>query len=560
MRFFRCVILLCMALFLVACTQNAQNPQKELAMQAAPAQATKPVAFMQKRDRSAQHDDLDIATGSGSPSAPMSSLAPHTQQAQDPTRSKGYTDNAVKQTAKEPLSTFGLDVDTAAYAFARSFLKAGNMPPADAVRVEELLNYFPPVPGELALRQVESSPFAAHVELAPSPWNKERVLLSVTLEATSLTTQTTPQTNMVFLVDTSGSMQGEDRLELAKNSLIMLAQEMAPTDRIALVTYAGSTELVLPSTPASELNTIVNAIRGLGASGSTAGANALEMAYAEARKGFKKDSVNRIILVSDGDFNVGPDSPEALKELVKKNRDSGITLSVLGFGMGNFHDAMMSAIATVGNGNYHYIDSMQDARKVLQEERQSTLVTVAKDAKMQLEFNPAVVKEFRQIGYEKRALNHEDFNNDAVDSGDVGAGKRVTVLYELTLTGQRPSIDPPRYSKEAAPAPGAANANELAFLKLRWKDPGKEASRLTSLPILKSAMHSTFEAAGPALRFQAAVAAFGQKLRQSPYLAKTSWQQVATWAEGAKGTDPQGYRAEFIQLVRLAGSLGKTRK
>lgn len=469
---------------------------------------------------------------------------------QDTAQYKHYDDNAILQVARQPLTTFSLDMDTGSYANVRRFLNQGRLPPADAVRVEELINYFPT--GEHIGKRLGSSPFAVNYELAPSPWNPGKTLLRVNVQAMGNST-VTPASNLVFLVDVSGSMMPAERLPLIQSSLKMLTRQLRAQDRVSLVTYASGTQVVLQPTSGADKAAIEAAIDQLHAGGATAGASGLQLAYQMARQGFIDHGVNRVLLATDGDFNVGVTNTDALTDMVKRERDSGITLSTLGVGDDNFKDAMMMQIADAGNGNYSYIDSLSEANKVLHDELQSTLVTVAKDVKAQIEFNPAEVLEYRQIGYEKRQLHNEDFNNDKVDAGDIGAGKRVTVLYELTLKGQHPSVDVSRYQANIATA--AARSDELAYVKLRWKRPDSARSELASMPLEKSQLRSSFAQASGETRFLAAVAAYGQKLRSNPALSDTSWTSIAEWAATAKGRDPFGYRAEFVRLAGMAGAL-----
>ncbi len=478
--------------------------------------------------------------------------------AQETAQYKQYTDNPVKQVVEQPLTTFSLDVDTGSYANVRRFLNSGRMPQPDAVRVEELINYFPPQGN--AGKILGNSPFAVDYELAPSPWDSNKILLRVNVQAVDMPRTELPPSNLVFLVDVSGSMDSPERLPLLKSALKLLVGQLRPQDKVSLVTYASGTSVALPPTSGAEKAAIGSAIDQLRAGGSTAGASGLKLAYQMAEQGFIKNGVNRILLATDGDFNVGVTSTEELKSMVTRARESGTTLSTLGFGTGNYNEAMMMQVADVGNGNYSYIDSLSEAQKVLNEEMSATLVTVAKDVKAQIEFNPAQVLEYRQIGYEKRQLKNEDFNNDSVDAGDIGAGKRVTVLYELTLAGQKPSIDPLRYQEsKKAPKKSAANAapDELAYLKLRWKAPQESNSQLVSLPLEKLALRTSFEQASGETRFMAAVAAYGQKLRNNPQLAQTPWTAVEKWAEESKGADKGGYRSEFVKLVTLAEAMSK---
>ena len=472
-----------------------------------------------------------------------------------------YKDNGGKQVAQTPLSTFSLDVDTASYANARRFLTQGRMPNPDAVRVEEMLNYFPWNAAEQHLNRLGNSPFEAAYELAPCPWDKSKTLLYLTVRAASLHMNEAPPANLVFLVDVSGSMDSPERLPLVKASLKLLVDRLRPQDKISMVTYSGSTKVVLQPTSGADKAAIRAAIEQLDAGGSTAGGAGLTLAYEQAEKGFIKDGVNRILMCTDGDFNVGVSSREELTAMVQRKRDAGVTLSVLGYGTDNYNDAMMVKVADEGNGNYSYIDTLTEAQKVLGEEMSATLVTVAKDVKAQIEFNPAMVLEYRQIGYEKRQLRDEDFNNDKADAGDIGAGKQVIVLYELTLAGGKASVDPLRYGNgpdaQGKPAPAKNFSNEFAFVKLRWKAPHGQTSEMVSLPVTNKALVRDFAAAGTPLRFSAAVAAYGQKLRNNPQLTSTAWKDIAAWADAAKGADPGGYRSEFVKLVGLAESLAK---
>jgi Ca-activated chloride channel family protein len=477
------------------------------------------------------------------------------RQMPETARYGSYSDNPVKQVATDPVATFGLDVSTTSYANVRRFLNGGRLPPPAAVRVEELINYFPVSLQEKKPERMENSPFYVVYELAPCPWDGEKTLLWLSLTAREVNYKDAPPANLVFLVDVSGSMNPPERLPLVKSALKMLVGKLRPSDKISLVTYAGSTELVLPATEGREKDKIIAAIDRLGAGGSTAGAAGLKLAYEQARSAFIKGGVNRILLCTDGDFNVGVSSTQELKDMVTKERDGGVTLSVFGFGTDNLNDEMMTQISSAGNGNYSYVDVMSEARKVLEEEMSSTLVTVAKDVKAQIEFNPANVAEYRQIGYEKRQLKNEDFNDDAVDAGDIGAGRRVTVLYELTPAGTNDGAAKSRYRETS---PQSERNGEMAYLKFRWKAPDGDKSSLAELPILKSQLKSRFTSAGAGLRFSAAVAAYGQKLRDNPSLGKTSWGQIESWADGSRGSDP--YRAEFLQLVKLAGSISAAKQ
>ncbi|HAL0315870.1 TPA: VWA domain-containing protein [Escherichia coli] len=467
-------------------------------------------------------------------------------------RYQQFDDNPVKQVAQNPLATFSLDVDTGSYANVRRFLNQGLLPPPDAVRVEEIVNYFPSdwdIKDKQSIPASKPIPFAMRYELAPAPWNEQRTLLKVDILAKDRKSEELPASNLVFLIDTSGSMISDERLPLIQSSLKLLVKELREQDNIAIVTYAGDSRIALPSISGSHKAEINAAIDSLDAEGSTNGGAGLEMAYQQAAKGFIKGGINRILLATDGDFNVGIDDPKSIESMVKKQRESGVTLSTLGVGDSNHNEAMMVRIADVGNGNYSYIDTLSEAQKVLNSEMRQTLITVAKDVKAQIEFNPAWVTEYRQIGYEKRQLRAEDFNNDNVDAGDIGAGKHITFLFELTLKGQKASIDKLRYAPDNKSAK-SDKTKELAWLKIRWKSPQGKESQLVEFPLAFA-----IKAPSEDMRFRAAVAAYGQKLRGSEYLNNTSWQQIKQWAQKAKGEDPQGYRAEFIRLIGLAKDL-----
>lgn len=459
-----------------------------------------------------------------------------------------FKDNPIKQVAIEPVSTFSLDVDTGSYALVRQWLKQGRLPASDSVRTEELINYFsydyPKTKGE--------HPFAVNTELTTAPWQPDHYLLRIGVQAQDSHAEQMPAANLVFLVDVSGSMDEPNKLPLVISSLQMLTQQLRAQDKVSLVVYAGRTEVVLE--PTSNKADIVAALARLQAGGSTAGASALELAYKMARKGYIKGGINRILLATDGDFNVGVTSTDQIKEMVKRERETGVTLSTLGFGQGNFNDAMMEQIADVGNGNYSYIDSVSEARKVLVDELSSTFNTVAKDVKVQIEFNPNWVSEYRLIGYENRQLNREDFNNDKVDAGDVGAGKSVTAIYEITPKGATSSVDPLRYQNEKQ-ASTTKPTPEFAFLKIRYKQPHATTSTLLTQPLMLPKSITPFTSATNDHRFATAVAGFGQLLRQSSNMGNLSYGQVLQIAQQAKGTDKMGTRAEFIQLVQNVQAL-----
>lgn len=458
------------------------------------------------------------------------------------------SENPVKLVAQAPVSTFSIDVDTGSYSNVRRILNAGRMPPSDAVRVEELINYFP---YDYAL-PTDHRPFAVHTELAPAPWNPDRILLRIGIKAQDVAKQSLPPANLVFLVDVSGSMGSNDKLPLLKNSLKLLVNELREQDRISLVTYASGTQVVLSSVSGAQKASINAAIDALHAGGSTAGASGIVLAYGAAQQGFIPGGINRILLATDGDFNVGVSDDRQLKSMIEEKRKSGISLSTLGFGSGNFNERMMEQIADVGNGAYSYIDSLMEGHKVLVNELTSTLATVARDVKVQIEFNPALVKEYRQIGYENRQLAREDFNNDKVDAGDIGAGHTVTALYELTLEGAKGSVDPLRYAK---PAPVAEKlAKELGYLRLRYKTPDAGASELMEIPIQRAALKPLANASDE-FRFASAVAGYGQLLRGGKYLGSWSYSDARQLASQSMGKDRFGYRGEFLRLIDLTQAL-----
>lgn len=457
--------------------------------------------------------------------------------------------NPVKRVTEDPLSTISVDVDTASYAFMRSAINAGSLPPQAGVRVEEMINYFD---YDYAQPQNTSEPFSTALSIMPTPWNSGTKLLSIGIQGYDLPAAEIPGANLVFLIDTSGSMNEPNKLPLLRNSFKLLLSTLKPDDTVSIVTYAGSAGTVLEPTSASDEQSILAALDRLQAGGSTAGEAGIQQAYQLAESQMIEGGVNRVILATDGDFNVGISDPDRLKDYIERKRDGGVTLSVLGFGRGNYNDALMQALAQNGNGNASYIDTLSEARKVLVEEAGSTLFTIAKDVKLQLEFNPAVVSEYRLIGYETRVLAREDFNNDKVDAGDIGAGHTVTALYEVTPVGSTSQLmDDLRYSSEDAPAI-AGGVNEYGFLKIRYKLPDENTSQLISTPITKAVEVDRLDAAPEAARFAASVAAFGQLLTGGQYLGSYGFDDVISLAGGAKGDDEFGYRSEFINLVRLA--------
>ena len=454
--------------------------------------------------------------------------------------------NPVKIAAEDPVSTFSIDTDTASYAVIRSSLTSGQLPPKEAVRIEEMVNYFP---YDYAAPEAGEAPFRASVSLFPTPWNADTQLLRIGLQGTMPAIDDRPPLNLVFLIDTSGSMDDPKKLPLLKQSFGLMLGQLHPEDRVAIVTYAGSAGLVLEPTEASDRTAILAALDRLGAGGSTAGQEGLQQAYQVAESMGGDGHVSRILLATDGDFNVGISDPEALKDFIAGKRDSGTYLSVLGFGRGNLDDATMQALAQNGNGTAAYIDTLSEAQKVLVDQLSGALFPIADDVKIQVEFNPAAVAEYRLIGYETRALAREDFNNDRVDAGEIGAGHQVTALYEVTPAGSPARLsDPLRY----AAAPEGGPAKELGFLKLRYKAPGATASQIIETPIPATPGDADADA-----RFAAAVAGMGQLLSEPKYLGRWGWDEAIALANGAKGEDPSGYRAEAVQLMRLGQSLDR---
>jgi len=486
--------------------------------------------------------------------APASSSA-FTATAPEPDRENyGHVDaNPVQRVAENPVSTFSIDVDTGSYANVRRILNEGRLPPADAVRVEELINYFdyayaPPTD--------RSTPFATHVEIAPTPWNAKTLLLRVGIQGWKPAADELPPSNLVFLVDVSGSMDEPDKLPLVKSSLKLLARQMNAHDRISLVVYAGNTGVVLQPTAGDQTATIEAALDRLEAGGSTNGAGGIRAAYQLARQSFIKNGNNRVLLATDGDFNVGTVNFEQLLDLIREERKSGIALTTLGVGTGNYNDRLMEQLADAGDGNYAYLDSLQEAEKVLVEQRAGTLMTIARDVKVQIEFNPAQVAEYRLIGYEDRMLKREDFNNDKVDAGDIGAGHKVTALYEIALKGgggQR--VDPLRYGDALAKT---QDSGELAFLRLRYKRPEDgmgAASRLIEAPVRMRDIE-TAAATTPSFRLAAAVAAYGQLLHGGTYTGHFGYADAIALARSAGVEHSFAEAGEFTRLAQLASALG----
>ncbi|MGO7018274.1 YfbK domain-containing protein [Rhizobium leguminosarum] len=499
---------------------------------------------------------------------PMAAIAPspvppaegRMQMQLDPNRERfaNAAANPIKSVATDPVSTFSADVDSASYAFVRRSLTGGAMPDPLSVRVEEMINYFPydwPGPNNA------DQPFKATVTVMPTPWNRDTELMHVAIKGYDIAPATTPRANLVFLIDVSGSMDEPDKLPLLKSAFRLMVNRLKADDTVSIVTYAGNAGTVLAPTRVAEKSKILSAIDRLEPGGSTGGAEGIEAAYDLAKQGFVKDGVNRVMLATDGDFNVGPSSDGDLKRIIEEKRKDGIFLTVLGFGRGNLNDSLMQTLAQNGNGSAAYIDTLAEAQKTLVEEAGSTLFPIGSDVKFQVEFNPERIAEYRLIGYETRALNREDFNNDRVDAGDIGSGHSVTAIYEITPKGS-PAVmnDDLRYGaadKVPAEASDSAHHGELAFVKMRYKRPGEDKSALITTPVNDGNAVATVDAAPQDVRFSVAVAAFGQKLSHVAAVDTYSYQAIADLAAASRGTDTFGYRSDFLGLVRLADGLSQ---
>ena len=458
--------------------------------------------------------------------------------------------NPVVAVADEPVSTFSIDVDTASYSVVRRRLEDGQLPPSDAVRIEEMVNYFD---YDYALPEGTGAPFATHVEVMPTPWNADTQLLHIGIQGYDVVPEERPRANLVFLIDVSGSMGAPDKLPLAVDAMHMLVDELDPDDTVSIVVYAGAAGAVLEPTEARHARRIHNALDRLSAGGSTAGGAGLALAYDLAERNFDPEAVNRVMLLTDGDFNVGQTRDESLEDFITRKRESGIYLSIMGFGRGNYNDQLMQTLAQAGNGTAGYIDSRREARRMLVEESASSLFPIANDVKIQIEFNPARVSEYRLIGYETRLLDNADFNNDRVDAGEIGSGHSVTAIYEIAAPGSDGLLlEPSRYQPQ--PDLPADLGNEFAHLRLRYKRPGEEDSQLIERPVTTADVVDTFEEAGAEARFSVHVAGFAQLLRDDPYLRDDAydWTAIHDEASGLVGEDELGFRDEFLGLVDRA--------
>jgi len=516
-------------------------------------------ADVRSRQADGYINDLNLSPKAAGVRMEVSALRPATAalpvDAAFSTEAYAYrTDNDYLRVKDQPLSTFSVDVDTASYANVRRFLTQGKRPPVDAVRIEELVNYFPyayPQPAG-------DAPFAASLEVASTPWAPEHRLVRIGLKGREVSEAARPAANLVFLLDVSGSMQSPNKLPLVKQSLRLLMDKLRSDDRVAIAVYAGSSGLALPSTPVSRKAEILEAIERLSAGGSTNGAMGIHLAYDIAKANFIPGGVNRVILATDGDFNVGTSSEGELVRLIGEKARGGVFLSVLGFGVGNLKDGVLEQIADQGNGHYAYIDSLAEAKKTLVEQAGGTLVTIAKDVKIQVEFNPAQVAAYRLIGYENRLLAKEDFNNDKVDAGEIGAGHTVTALYEIVPVGavwsaETPAVDELKYRKTESREPATVASDELLTVKIRYKEPAGDSSRKLEFALRDGG--ARFEEASQDFKFAAAVAAFGMALRDSPHKGSLTLAEVAAWGRAGIGNDAGGYRSEFLGLVDKARAL-----
>ena len=461
-------------------------------------------------------------------------------------------ENPIRLTSEHPVSTFSIDVDTGSYSNIRRFLNSGTLPPEDAVRVEELINYFS---YDYVVPRESGTPFSISTEVAKAPWNSDKLVMQIGIKGYEVPAENRPAANLVFLVDVSGSMGSNDKLPLLKNALKMATRQLTAADRVSMVVYAGASGVVLEPTPGDQQAKIAGALDRLSSGGSTNGASGIRLAYQMAQQGFIEGGINRVMLATDGDFNVGTVDFDALIDIVERKRAGGVSLTTLGFGTGNYNDHLMEQLADAGNGNYAYIDTLNEGRKVLVDQLGSTLQTIAKDVKIQVEFDPSVVAEYRLIGYENRMLRREDFNNDKIDAGEIGAGHTVTALYELALVDSSSKfVDPLRYGN--TPEVSKSTGAEIAFVRLRYKAPDGDVSQLIENPVSRDEIKSAAKASSE-LRFATAVAAFGQLLKGGDYLGAYNFADVIDLASHSKGEDLSGYRSEFLGLARLADSLSE---
>ncbi|MGD9580727.1 MAG: von Willebrand factor type A domain-containing protein [Vampirovibrionia bacterium] len=465
-----------------------------------------------------------------------------------------FSNNSIKQTSKEPVSTFSLDVDTASYSNMRRFISNGITPPLESIRVEEFINYFN---YDYKGPSDKSKPFKATVNIVPNPWNKDKKLMHIGIKGIEIETENKPEANLTFLIDVSGSMTDDNKLPLLIKSLQLLVNNLKDEDLISIVTYAGSSEIILKPTKVKNKTKILQALQRLQAGGSTAGADGIKTAYQLAEENFNKEKINRVILATDGDFNVGISDPETLKEYIKIKKETGIYLNVLGFGGNNYNDLLMQNLAQNGNGIAAYIDNLDEANKIFVENLYKNIIPIANDVKVQVEFNPDKISEYRLLGYETRILNEEDFKNDKIDAGDIGSGHSITAIYEITDPESKARlIDNKRYETNNKPKTNISD--EYAFIKIRYKLPEDKNSKLIEYPITANNEINNLNESNKDIIFSIAVAGFGQLLTKSPYLRDFTYDDVVNLASSAKGEDKYNYRGEFIKLVRRAKTLEKT--
>jgi Ca-activated chloride channel homolog len=544
-----CYSLISILILLSACSSQTTTVNDEQAP------LVKPESAEKKAEVQVVEEDAMVMNDVASYVAPLPSAKPTLMAEQmriDQPSNEQYDEvkqSSIKQVATDPVSTFSTDVDTASYTNARRFLNLGQQPPKDAVRVEEFINYFD---YQLAKPEQMDEPLRIETELSSTPWNKKTELLRVSLQSYQTSVENMPPLNLVFLLDVSGSMNSDNKLPLMQRSFNLLVDQLRPQDHVAIVVYAGASGIALEPTSGDQKQKIITAINRLSAGGSTAGSAGIQLAYDLAQEHFAADHINRVILGTDGDFNVGTSSTEDLKKLIEQKRDSGVFLSVLGFGTGNYKDAMMETISNHGNGQAFYIDSFQEARKIFAQTLTATLLTVAKDVKVQIEFNPAQVAEYRLIGYDNRMLNQEDFNNDKVDAGDIGSGHSVTALYEIVRTGSEfRFIEPLRYQQNQGKTDPQAISTELAFVKVRYKMPQADKSNLFSVPVTPDQERSPSEA----MTLASSVAGFAEILRASPYINNWNIKNAIEDLQPVLENDPWGYRHELLQLMKNADTM-----
>lgn len=549
MKHFKLSLLSSSVLVLVACA----TPQSETTTSVQPTNTPAPApAMVSLRMSKEVTADAYTMPASATTVAPMM-LESHAVLEKNTEQYQKNKPNPIQKVSENPISTFSIDVDTGSYSNIRRWLNDGRLPPVDAVRLEEILNYFHyhyPQP-------TNGKPFALHTANYDSPWKKDAKLIKLAIQAQDIDVKELPPANLVFLIDVSGSMNNENKLPLVKKTLRILTEKLRPQDKVTIITYASGEKLELEPTSGKEKDKILAVINRLQAQGATSGEKAIQLAYQQAEKSFIKNGINRILIATDGDFNVGITDFDTLKGMIAEKRKSGISFSTLGFGTGNYNEHLMEQLADAGDGNYSYIDNEKEAKKVLDRQLSSTLATVAQDVKIQVEFNPKTVKEYRLIGYENRALKQEDFNNDKVDAGDIGAGHQVTAFYEIIPTGATGWLEESRYQANKS-STTTAKDNEYGYLKLRYKLPNQSKSLLIETPI--SATSRPFSQADSDTKFAVATLAYGEQLRGGKYNGEMTWNHILELAQQNVGQDPHGLREEFVELVKVAKSLSATER